>query len=139
MPVFETKARIGNIVSIDGISDMVYIIYPRFRFSLRRDEVIRLNLRAGNLRVMRIKNPASTYEGYDNVGQHPALNIRGRVTGFSAAKAGTSLNPTVYVNIYCTLEAVPEENETTLMLRLQHLQLLNLKQYDTFLISLSNV
>ncbi len=76
MPVFETEARIGNIVSIDGISDMVYIIYPRFRFSLRRDEVIRLNLRAGNLRVMRIKNPASTYEEYDNVGQYPALNIR---------------------------------------------------------------
>lgn len=138
MPVFEREARIGGIVSIDGVFDRLHILYPGLDLSLRHDEVMRRNLRAGSTRAVRIKSPARECERQDSVGGHQGLSILGKVTGLSLARAATSWNPTVYVNVRCALQDWPPEGETVIMLRLQHAEMLDLKLYDTILISLSD-
>lgn len=62
MPVFEREAAIGGIVSIDGIFDRLHMLYPGLDLSLRHDEVMQLNLRAGSTLAARIKAPAWEYE-----------------------------------------------------------------------------
>lgn len=141
VPALEREARIGRIVSIDGTLDRLCILYPRLALTLRHDETMRLNFKAGSVVAMTIKSPAWECEGHNYSGgydKNPALNIRGRVTGFSVARAPTSWNPTVYVNVHCALETLWPEGETNLVLRLQHAKALNLKLRDTFLISLSD-
>lgn len=140
MPVFETESRIGRIVSINGALDMLYVLYPSLKLSVRHEDVMRLNYKTGNMLVFKIKNPIREYGWYGKDNEHPSLNIRGKVTGFSVAKAPAYYNPTAYVNVHCTLEYLSESEitATTIMLRLEHWQHLNFKQYDTFLISLSD-
>lgn len=103
MPIFETESR------IDGAFDRLCILYPKFGLSLKHEEVIRRGLETGSLLAAMIKNPVWEYEGRNNDMEFPVLNVRGKVLGFSAASSATGWNPTVYVNIHCTLEKSPQQ------------------------------
>ena len=98
---------------------------------------MRLGLETGSLLAARIKDPVSEYEGPNNDIEFPALNIRGRVLEFSAANGATGRNPAAHVNVHCTLEKSPQQ-KAILTWKREHAQGLRLRQYDTFLVPLSD-